>query len=141
MATFNQVLSQVKQGIREVSVEDTKARVLDNRSNAPVLVDVRERDEYEQGFIPSAEWIPRGFLELKIEDLVPDRDREVVVYCAPGRRHDPMRRSPDSSSSTLPRDRRDPLRAAMGSPCLELAVSVASRELALARLAPRLAVA
>ena len=84
MATFNQVLSQVKQGIRELSVEDTKARVLDNRSNAPVLVDVRERDEYEQGFIPSAEWIPRGFLELKIEDLVPDRDREVVVYCAGG---------------------------------------------------------
>ena len=65
MATFNQVLSQVKQGIREVSADDTKARVLDQPgSDAPVLVDCRERDEYEQGYIPTAEWIPRGFLEL-----------------------------------------------------------------------------
>jgi molybdopterin/thiamine biosynthesis adenylyltransferase/rhodanese-related sulfurtransferase len=87
MATFNDVLSQVKQGIREVSVEETKAVVLDNRKPSPakpVLVDIRERDEYEQGFIPSADWIPRGFLELKIEDLVPDRDREIIVYCAGG---------------------------------------------------------
>lgn len=90
MATFNDVLSQVKQGIREVSVEETKARVVDNRKQgspaAPVLVDIRERDEYEQGFIPSADWIPRGFLELKIEDLVPDREREIIVYCAGGTR-------------------------------------------------------
>lgn len=84
MATFNDVLSQVKQSIREVSVEETKSRVLDDRNQSPVLVDVRERDEYEQGYIPSANWIPRGFLELKIEELVPDRDREVIVYCAGG---------------------------------------------------------
>jgi molybdopterin/thiamine biosynthesis adenylyltransferase/rhodanese-related sulfurtransferase len=84
MATFNEVLSQVKQGIREVSVEDTKSQVLGNRDSAPVLIDVRERDEYEQGFIPSAQWIPRGFLELKVEDLVADREREIIVYCAGG---------------------------------------------------------
>ena len=84
MATFNDVLSQVKQSIREVSVEETKARVVDDRKQAPLLVDIRERDEYEQGFIPSANWIPRGFLELKIEDLVPDRDSEIIVYCAGG---------------------------------------------------------
>ena len=56
MATFNDVLSQVKQSIREVSVEETKSRVLDDRNQSPVLVDVRERDEYEQGYIPSANW-------------------------------------------------------------------------------------
>ena len=85
MATFTQVLSQVKQDIREVSAEDTKARVLDDRGGErPVLVDIRERDEYEQGFIPRADWIPRGFLEMKIEDLVSNRDREIIVYCAGG---------------------------------------------------------
>ena len=85
MATFSQMLSEVKQGIREVSADDTKARVLDNPGGEPpVLVDVRERDEYEQGFIPHADWIPRGFLELKIEDLVPNRDREIIIYCAGG---------------------------------------------------------
>ncbi|MCA9699956.1 MAG: ThiF family adenylyltransferase, partial [Myxococcales bacterium] len=86
MATFNQVLAQVKENIREISVDDTKARVLDDRRDPPVLVDIRERDEYEQGFIPHAEWIPRGFLELRIEDLVGDREREVIVYCAGGTR-------------------------------------------------------
>ena len=67
MATFNELLTQVKASIREVSVEDTKARVLD-RADGPVLIDLRERDEYEQGFIARALWIPRGFLEIKIEE-------------------------------------------------------------------------
>lgn len=87
MASFNEILGQVKRSIREVSVEDTKARVLDVRGDArPVLIDIRERDEYEQGYIPRADWIPRGFLELKVEDLVPERDREVILYCAGGTR-------------------------------------------------------
>lgn len=83
MATFNELLSQVKRTIREVSVEETKARVVDTRGG-PVLIDVRERDEYEQGYIPHAQWIPRGFLELKVEDAVPERSTEVIVYCAGG---------------------------------------------------------
>jgi len=83
MPTFNEVLSQVKSQIREVSVDETKARVQDAGA---VLVDVRERDEYEQGFIKGADWIPRGFLELKIEDAVPSRDQEVILYCAGGTR-------------------------------------------------------
>jgi len=85
MVGFQQLLSQVKSQIREISVEDTKARAVDELGG-PVLIDVRERDEYEQGFIPRAQWIPRGFLELKIEDAVPERDREVILYCAGGTR-------------------------------------------------------
>ncbi|MBZ5712195.1 molybdopterin-synthase adenylyltransferase MoeB [Nannocystis pusilla] len=87
MASFNEILSQVKRQVREVSVEDTRARVHGAGGEPPpVLVDIRERDEYEQGFIGKAEWIPRGFLELKIEDLVPERNREVILYCAGGTR-------------------------------------------------------
>src|SRR5207245_2132636 len=52
----------------------------------PVVVDVRELDEWEQGAIPGAVHIPRGFLESQIEQKVPDRDRPVVVYCAGGAR-------------------------------------------------------
>ena len=69
MASFNEILSQVKRSIREVSVDETRAQVHDAPGDArPVLIDIRERDEYEQGFIPRAQWIPRGFLEIKIED-------------------------------------------------------------------------
>jgi molybdopterin/thiamine biosynthesis adenylyltransferase/rhodanese-related sulfurtransferase len=89
MASFNDILSQVKRSIREVSVDETKSQVqgsLADKGPRPVLIDIRERDEYEQGFIPRAEWIPRGFLEMKIEDLVPEREREVILYCAGGNR-------------------------------------------------------
>jgi molybdopterin/thiamine biosynthesis adenylyltransferase/rhodanese-related sulfurtransferase len=82
MATFNEVLARVKAEIREVSVEQTRARLA--VPDAPVVIDVRERDEYEQGYIPNALWIPRGFLELKVEEAVAERDREIIVYCAGG---------------------------------------------------------
>ncbi|MEM6996423.1 MAG: molybdopterin-synthase adenylyltransferase MoeB, partial [Myxococcota bacterium] len=35
-------------------------------------------------FIPGAQWIPRGFLELKVEDAVPSREQPVILYCAGG---------------------------------------------------------
>jgi len=84
MASFSEILSQVKRSIREVSVDETLAR---SKGEArPILIDVRERDEYEQGYVPRAEWVPRGFLEMKIEDIVPDRGQEVILYCAGGNR-------------------------------------------------------
>ena len=84
MATFSEVLARVKSEIREVSVDEAKQQAVD--TSGPVLIDVRERDEYEQGFIPGAQWIPRGFLELKVEDAVSNRDQEVIIYCAGGTR-------------------------------------------------------
>jgi molybdopterin/thiamine biosynthesis adenylyltransferase/rhodanese-related sulfurtransferase len=81
--TFRELLAGVKQEIREVSVEEVK-RLLDAR--APVkLLDVREADEYAGGRLPGALHIPRGYLELRIEDRA-RRDEELVVYCAGGTR-------------------------------------------------------
>lgn len=85
MPSFQDLLNAVKTRIREISVEDTRAR-MQAGAGAPALIDVRERDEYEQGFLPHAQWIPRGFLELKVEDAVPERDREIILYCAGGTR-------------------------------------------------------
>jgi len=53
---------------------------------APLLIDVRERDEFEQGFIPGAVHVPRGLLESRIESVVTDRDRPLAIYCAGGSR-------------------------------------------------------
>ena len=49
-----------------------------------VVIDVREKEEMERGTLPQARLIPRGFLELKIEDAHPERHKEVVLYCAGG---------------------------------------------------------
>jgi molybdopterin/thiamine biosynthesis adenylyltransferase/rhodanese-related sulfurtransferase len=93
MPDFQQFLKQVKSEIREVSVDEVsrlpwpqpRAEEAGKRK-LPLLIDVREGDEYEQGYIPGAQWIPRGKLELRIEDAVPDRDADIVLYCAGGNR-------------------------------------------------------
>ncbi len=51
---------------------------------APVVIDVRERDEFEQGYIPGALHIPRGNLETRIERNVFEHATPIVVYCATG---------------------------------------------------------
>jgi adenylyltransferase/sulfurtransferase len=67
-------------------VEMTAQELLDRRAagDALTVVDIRERDEFVQGHIPGALFIPRGYLELQIEQHQPDRERPVVVYCAGG---------------------------------------------------------
>lgn len=49
-----------------------------------VLVDVREKNEWNEGHIPGAIHVPRGYLELQIEEAVPDKSKKVVLYCAGG---------------------------------------------------------
>jgi molybdopterin/thiamine biosynthesis adenylyltransferase/rhodanese-related sulfurtransferase len=81
MATYRDLLQQVKREIEEISTSEAAGR-----ADAPVFVDVRERDEWDEGHIPGAVHVPRGYLESRIEAAVPDRDRSVVVYCASGAR-------------------------------------------------------
>ncbi len=77
-------LAAVKQQIREETAHDAAERLA--AEPRPVLIDVRERDEYEQGFIPGAVHIARGNLETRIEANVPDRAAPVILYCASGTR-------------------------------------------------------
>ena len=80
MATFRDLLSQTKAQIREISPADADVR----RDTEPdtVFLDVREPDEFEQGAIPGALYIPRGHLEAQVESRIPHRDPPVVVFCA-----------------------------------------------------------
>jgi len=49
-----------------------------------VLVDVREKLEWNEGHIPGSIHVPRGYLELQVEEAVPDKDKTLVLYCAGG---------------------------------------------------------
>ena len=81
MPSFQNYLKGIKAEIEEVDVTSVHGQPAAQR---PVLIDVREQSEYVQGFIPGARWIPRGFLEIRIEDAVPDRDAGLILYCAGG---------------------------------------------------------
>jgi molybdopterin/thiamine biosynthesis adenylyltransferase/rhodanese-related sulfurtransferase len=91
--SFGNYLKDVKARIRETDVESVrkvveaqKGKAGDGNGAGPILIDVREKDEWIEGSIPGARWIPRGFLELRIEDQVPERSAEIVLYCAGGTR-------------------------------------------------------
>ena len=94
MSSFAGFLKDVKTKIRETDVEAVQegrgrpraASRANGNGAGPVLVDVREKDEYLEGYIPGARWIPRGFLELRIEEQVPEKSSDVILYCAGGTR-------------------------------------------------------
>src|SRR5581483_7041813 len=83
MATYRELLSQVKDEIDEIDAAEG-ARLLD--ADDTLFLDVREQDEWDQGIIPGAVHIPRGNLESRVEGLVSDRERSIVVYCSGGSR-------------------------------------------------------
>jgi sulfur-carrier protein adenylyltransferase/sulfurtransferase len=83
MATYRELLQQVKGEIAELDA--SRARELID-SGDPLVLDVREQDEWDEGHVPGAVHIPRGNLESRIERAEPDRSRPVVVYCAAGNR-------------------------------------------------------
>ena len=84
MSTYREVLAQVKTEIEEI---DATALADELAGSAPpLLFDVREPDEYEQGAIPRAIHIPRGFLESRIEAAAPDKGARIVLSCASGAR-------------------------------------------------------
>jgi sulfur-carrier protein adenylyltransferase/sulfurtransferase len=80
MPSYRDLLQRVRTEISEVDAREAKAL------NGAVWVDVRERDEWEEGHIPGAVHVPRGYLESRIEGVAPDKTVPVVLYCAAGNR-------------------------------------------------------
>ncbi len=78
--TFTDLLSEARTQIREITPQQVNALP----AGDAVLVDVREESEWEQGYIPGAVHISKGYVEQAIESEVPDRDRQVILYCAGG---------------------------------------------------------
>ena len=78
---FARLADQARSRIREISAPE-----LSQAKPLPVLIDVRESDEYAEGHIPTARHLSRGVLEQKIGEFVPDLSTPLVVYCDRGTR-------------------------------------------------------
>jgi adenylyltransferase/sulfurtransferase len=83
MPTYRELLQRVRGEISEV--DSSRARDLID-SGEPVVVDVREQDEWDEGHIPGSVHIPRGHLESRIERAAPDPSQPVLLYCSAGNR-------------------------------------------------------
>jgi molybdopterin/thiamine biosynthesis adenylyltransferase/rhodanese-related sulfurtransferase len=84
MPTYREHLARIKSEIEQI---DSPALAEELASaTPPLLVDVREQDEWDEGHIPGAVHIPRGNLESRIERTAPNRAERIVIYCAAGNR-------------------------------------------------------
>ncbi len=79
---FLKLVSEAKDRIHEVTVQDVKPRL--DRGDRFYLVDVREESEWAAGHIPNALHLGKGVIERDIEQAIPDTSAEIVLYCGGG---------------------------------------------------------
>ena len=79
---FLKIVKDAKTRIRELSVEQVRAK--QERKEDFVFVDVREDSEWAKGHAAGAIHLGKGVIERDVEQAIPDRDREVILYCGGG---------------------------------------------------------
>ncbi len=67
-----------------ITAEDAK-KIMDSGEDI-IILDVREQDEYDEGHIAGSILIPYTQIENKAEEMLPDKDKKILVYCRSGRR-------------------------------------------------------
>lgn len=79
-----QLLAEAATQTPFMAMEDMRTQ-LDARANDFVVLDVREKDEYQAGHIPGAKHLPRGQLELRVNEALPDPTVHIVCTCEFGK--------------------------------------------------------
>ena len=74
------------QGEVYMNITAEEAKEIMDTQEGYVILDVREQDEYDAGHIPGAILIPYTQIEEKAEEMLPDKDQQILVYCRSGRR-------------------------------------------------------
>ena len=80
---FEKLVAEAKKNIREMSPTEAAAKL---KSGEAVIVDVREKDEWDEEHIPGAMHMSRGAIELDIEEKVPDPNAMIICHCGGGGR-------------------------------------------------------
>src|SRR3954469_13355252 len=79
---FQRLVQDAKTRITEISAADAAREV----ESGALLIDVREPEDWRTGHAPSAVHMPRGTIELEIEDKVPSLDTPIICHCGGGSR-------------------------------------------------------
>nr|WP_067292265.1 MBL fold metallo-hydrolase [Marinobacterium profundum] len=79
-----QLLAEAAAKTPFVSLPELRARIVAGSADLIVL-DVRERDAFDAGHVPGAMNLPRGQLELRVNDALPDPTRRIVTLCQFGK--------------------------------------------------------
>ena len=80
---YQKLVADAKKKITEISPQDAASK---SKSGEAVIVDVRDKDEWDEGHIPSATHMSRGTIEFDIEEKVPDPNAMIICHCGGGGR-------------------------------------------------------
>ena len=80
---YQKLVAEAKKHITEISPQDAAAKL---NSGDAVVVDVRDKDEWDEAHIPGATHLSRGTMELDIEEKVPDQNAMIICHCGGGSR-------------------------------------------------------
>ena len=81
--TVAQLLAEAAATVPFMSLAELKTRV-EAPEDDLIVLDVRERDAYEAGHVPRARHLPRGQLEMRVNQELPDPTRRILAYCELG---------------------------------------------------------
>ncbi|MBX3028152.1 molybdopterin-synthase adenylyltransferase MoeB [bacterium] len=82
--TYRDIMAEARQAVPEWTPDEVRQRM--SNGGGYTLLDVREKEEYREGHLPGAVSVPRGFLDMRIEEAVPDKNAPIILYCAGGTR-------------------------------------------------------
>jgi len=81
---FLEIVREVRARIKQTDVQTVRAR--QKKGDTFYLVDVREDNEWDKGHLPGAIHIGKGVIERDIENVIPDINAEIILYCGGGYR-------------------------------------------------------
>ena len=81
--SFKEIMDDARKEVPEVTAQQVND-LIKNNGKSQVILDVREKDEWREGHLEGAVSLPRGFLEIKVENTVPDKNAPIIAYCAGG---------------------------------------------------------
>ena len=81
LKTLEQLVTEAKANVGHISSDE-----LTEATTSIILLDVRDEPDYDEEHLPNAVSLPRGYLELDIDEVAPDADTHIVTYCGGGTR-------------------------------------------------------
>ena len=83
LKTVPELVAEARAGLRCV---DAATALSEMKENGGAIIDVRELVEVNNLAAPISVHIPRGILEMKIADVIPDENHPIYLHCASGGR-------------------------------------------------------
>ncbi|HEX9268315.1 MAG TPA: molybdopterin-synthase adenylyltransferase MoeB, partial [Candidatus Limnocylindria bacterium] len=81
MGTYRDYFSEIRKRTKEATPQEVEGLV---RRGDIQLGDVREKNEWDEGHIPGAAFVPKSYLEQWAEDRLPNKEKTTILYCAGG---------------------------------------------------------